>query len=59
MEWFWEWLKQPSTLRVINILAGMGGISIAPEYWQQIVTMMVALYALIDGFYNQQTRKPK
>jgi len=54
MEWFWEWLKQPSSLRVLNVVGGLIGIAIEPEMWQQIVGVMAALYVIIDGFYNKQ-----
>lgn len=58
MEWFWTWLKQPSTLRVLNVLAGYIGYQIAPEMWSQIVGICVAVYMLIDGLYNKQPNKP-
>lgn len=57
MEWFWTWLKQPSSLRVLNVLAAFAGISIAPEMWEQIVALAVLVYAIIDGLYNKQPPK--
>ena len=59
MDWLWAWLKQPSSLRVINVVGGLIGISIAPDLWQQIVGVMAALYVIIDGFYNKQPPKPE
>jgi len=59
MEWFWTWLRQPSSLRVINIILGFAGMAIAPELWAQIVGVMVLVYAIIDGFYNKQPNKPE
>jgi len=59
MEWFWTWLKQPSTLRVVNIIGGLIGIAIEPDMWQEIVGVMAALYIIIDGFYNRQPSKPE
>ncbi len=57
MEWLWQWLKQPSTLRVLNLLAGLIGYTIAPEMWEQIVGICMAIYVLIDGIYNRQPPK--
>ena len=59
MEWFWTWLRQPSILRVINIILGIAGMASAPELWAQIVGVMVLVYAIIDGFYNKQPNKPE
>ena len=58
MDWLWEWLKQPSTLRVLNVLLGYLGYQIMPELWAQIVGICVALYILIDGIYNKQPANP-
>ena len=57
MEWLWEWLKQPSSLRVINFAAAGLGWVIAPELWQEIIGVAAAVYIIIDGFYNKQPRK--
>ena len=54
MEWFWTWLRQPSSLRVVNILCGLLGYAIAPELWEQIIYACIAVYMLIDGLYNKQ-----
>lgn len=59
LSWLWEWLKQPSTLRAINALAGLAGVAIAPELWAQIVGIAVAVWAVIDGVYNRQPAKPE
>ena len=59
MEWFWTWLRQPSTLRALNILIGLVGINLSPEMWGQIVTAMGAIWIIIDGFYNKQPAKPE
>jgi hypothetical protein len=59
MDWFWSWLKQPSTLRVLNMLLVYAGYQLAPEMWETIVAAGMALYVLIDGFLNQQPAKPE
>ncbi len=59
MDWFWQWLRQPSTLRVANAVAGFLAFQIAPELWEQIVGLCMAIYILIDGFYNKQPHKPE
>ena len=59
MEWLWEWLKQPSSLRAINALLGLLGVVIAPELWVQIIGAAAAVWIIIDGFYNKQPAKPE
>lgn len=58
MEWFLNWLKQPSTLRVVNLIAAFFAYRIAPELWEQIITICGMIYVLIDGLYNKQPNKP-
>ena len=57
MEWLWTWLRQPSTLRVLNLLAGYIGFTIAPDMWEGILAAVIAVYAIIDGLYNKQPRE--
>ena len=59
MEWLWEWLKQPSSLRALNLVVGLLGITIAPDLWQGIVAAMGAVWVIIDGIYNKQPAKPE
>jgi hypothetical protein len=65
MEWLWDWLKQPSTLRALNILvtaiAGLAGYQyeIDPEMWMALVGLFASVWLVIDGFYNKQPAKPK
>lgn len=65
MDWFWEWLKQPSTLRTLNLvigaIAGLLGYKyqISPELWMSLVGLFVAAWTIIDGFYNKQPNKPE
>jgi hypothetical protein len=59
MEWLWTWLKQPSSLRVINIIGGLIGVAIEPELWREIMGVAAAVYIIIDGFYNKQPAKPE
>jgi len=56
MEWFWTWLRQPSTLRVMNVLLAYAGYQLAPELYELIIGLAIAAYMVIDGFYNQQPR---
>jgi hypothetical protein len=58
-QWLKDWLSQPSTLRALNALATIVGVVVSPEMWQQIVALGAIVWALIDGFYNQQPRKPE
>ena len=56
-KWLSDWLKQPSSLRVLNILLGLAGVAIAQEHWQEILVAVGAVWVLIDGFYNRAPRK--
>ena len=59
MTWFWTWLKQPSSLRALNLALGLIGIVVAPELWEGIVAAMGAIWFVIDGLYNRQPKEPE
>jgi hypothetical protein len=52
------WLKQPSTIKAIMVLAGLIGVRLEPTKMQEIIEAGLLLYAGVQAFYNQQPRKP-
>ena len=57
-KWLADWLRQPSTLRVLNIGLGLIGYALAPEQLENILMFVGSVWILIDGFYNRQPPKP-
>lgn len=53
------WLKQPSTLKGIVVLAGMAGFAVDSSKIQEIILAASGLYAAIGMFYDNTTRTPK
>jgi len=53
-----EWLKQPSTLKGIVILAGMAGFAVDSSRIQEIILAASGLYAALAMFYDNSSRKP-
>ena len=56
LTWFWTWLRQPSTLRVLNVLLAFAEYQLMPELYELIIGLAIAAWMVIDGFYNQQPR---
>lgn len=54
-----EWLKQPSTLKGIVILAGMAGFAVDSSKIQEIILAASGLYAALAMFYDNTSRTPK
>ena len=54
-----EWLKQPSTLKGIVVLAGMAGFAVDSSRIQEIVLAVSGLYAALGMFYDNSARTPK
>ena len=54
-----EWLKQPSTLKGIVVLAGMAGFAVDSTKIQEIILAASGLYAAIGMFYDNAARTPK
>ena len=54
-----EWLKQPSTLKGIVVLAGMAGFAVDSSKIQEIILAASGLYAAIGMFYDNTARTPK
>ena len=54
-----EWLKQPSTLKGIVVLAGMAGFAVDSSRIQEIILAASGLYAALAMFYDNSSRKPK
>ena len=53
------WLKQPSTLKGIVLVAGLAGFAVDPDKVQQITVAATGLYAALALFYDNSTRSPK
>jgi hypothetical protein len=54
-----EWLKQPSTLKGIVVLAGMAGFAVDSSRIQEIVLAVSGLYAALGMFYDNTSKTPK
>jgi uncharacterized protein YneF (UPF0154 family) len=53
-----EWLKQPSTIKAILLMAGLAGWKWSPDKIQEIIITITGLYAAVGALYEQQPRKP-
>jgi hypothetical protein len=55
---FIAWLKEPSTIKSIIVVAGLAGYTFAPAQVEALSMATGALYALVGAFYDRQPRKP-
>lgn len=56
METILGYLKQPSTWRGLTALAGVVGVSLAPEVWEQIGLTVASIIALIEVVRNEKAK---
>lgn len=54
-----EWLKQPSTIKMLGSAAGLLGVYFDPTKFQEIILGIMAFIAIVNGFYDNTSRKPK
>lgn len=50
LNWIIARLKEPSTWRGLNVLAGAVGLVISPEQWQSISVAVLGLLGVIEVF---------
>jgi hypothetical protein len=53
-----EWLKQPSTIKAIIVLAGVAGYRLDPGRVNDVLLAVGTLYGLVGAFYDNQPRQP-
>jgi hypothetical protein len=54
-----DWLKQPSTIKFIVTAAGAVGWYIDAAALDKIIGIVVLAIGVINGFYDQNPRKPE
>lgn len=54
-----DWLKQPTTLKGLVIVAGLAGFKLDPEQANNIILAASGLYAALALFYDNSTRRPR
>lgn len=52
------WLKEPSTIKAIIMVAGLLGYHFDPTKVQEIIVAGAALYAAVGAFWDRQPRTP-
>lgn len=56
MEKLVAFLKQPSTIKGVMVLAGLVGINLSAELWQEIGTALVAAVGLYEAIRNERSK---
>lgn len=56
MEKVIAFLKQPSTIKGVMVLAGLVGIHLSAELWQEIGTGIVAAVGLYEAIRNEKSK---